>query len=197
MEDRCPFEKFFFLWLCLHNNIPTCKVLGSKGLNLSHTCPTCTEGSESIDHMLRGCKIASELWQKLEFPLCLKDCFNKLLAEWLQVNCRLEVISKSMGIPWKIIFILCIWQIWPHRNEFVFRTGRVDPNLYKKCIQSSAEFFSIEMKTKIPLSKTCIPVSWQKPLVRWAKLNIDGSAVGNPGRAGGGGVIGDHSGNWI
>jgi len=113
------------------------------------------------------------------------------------VNCRLEVISKSMGVPWKIIFILSIWQIWLHRNEFVFRIGRVDPSLYKKCIQGSAEFFSIGMKTKIPLSKTYIPVSWQKPPVGWAKLNTDGSALGNLGKASGGGMIRDHSGNWI
>ena len=29
------------------------------------------------------------------------------------------------------------------------------------------------------------------------KLNTDGSALGNPGRAGGGGVIRDHLGHWI
>lgn len=113
------------------------------------------------------------------------------------MNCKSEVISKSIGIPWKIIFIMSIWQIWLHRNEFVFRTGRVDPNLYRKCIQSSAEFFSIDMKNKIPLSKTCIPMSWQKPPVGWAKLNTDRSALGNLGRAGGGSVIRDHSRKWI
>ena len=31
----------------------------------------------------------------------------------------------------------------------------------------------------------------------WAKLNSDGSALGNPGRAGGGGVIRDHNGKWL
>ena len=31
----------------------------------------------------------------------------------------------------------------------------------------------------------------------WAKLNSDGSALGNPGRASGGGVIRDHNGKWL
>ena len=53
------------------------------------------------------------------------------------------------------------------------------------------------MKTKIHLSKICVPVAWQKPPAGWVKLNTDGSALGNPGRAGGGGVIQDHLGHWI
>ena len=53
------------------------------------------------------------------------------------------------------------------------------------------------MKTKNHLSRICVPVAWQKPPAGWMKLNTDGSALGNPGRAGGGGVIRDHLGNWI
>ena len=79
----------------------------------------------------------------------------------------------------------------------VFRTRRDDPNLAMRCIQSSAEYFSIGMKTKIHSSKIHVPVAWQKPPFGWAKLNTDGSALGNPGRAGGGDVIRDHSGHWI
>ena len=153
----------FFLWLCLHNSVPTCKVLSSRGLNLSPICPICSEGNESINHMLTGCKSVVEVWQKLEFPCCLVDSFNKPVAEWLQVNCKTEVCSSFLGIPWRIIFIMSIWQIWIHKNDFVFRTGRPNQNLDKKSVQSSAEYFTIGMKTKIPLSKICIPVSWQKP----------------------------------
>ena len=125
------------------------------------------------------------------------DSFNKPLAEWLSKNCKTDVSSKFLGIPWKIIFIISIWQIWTHRNEVVFRIGRGNPNLAMRCIQSSAEYFSIGMKTKIHPSKICVLVAWQKPPFGWAKLNTDGSTLGNPGRAGGGGVIHDHSGHWI
>jgi len=31
----------------------------------------------------------------------------------------------------------------------------------------------------------------------WMKLNSDGSALGNPRRAGGGGLIHNHDGNWV
>uniref|UniRef100_A0A7N2LEI8 Reverse transcriptase zinc-binding domain-containing protein n=1 Tax=Quercus lobata TaxID=97700 RepID=A0A7N2LEI8_QUELO len=128
--------------------------------------------NESINHMLRGCKSAMELWQKLEFLGCLVDSFNKPVAEWLQVNCKTKVCSRFLGIPWRIIFIMSIWHIWIHRNDFVLRTGRPNQNLDKKCVQSSAEYFSIGMKTKIPLSKICVPVSWQKPPARWARMAL-------------------------
>ena len=35
------------------------------------------------------------------------------------------------------------------------------------------------------------------PALGWVKLNTDGSSLGNPGQAGGGGVIRDHVGHWI
>ena len=155
-----PPKILFFLWLCLHNSLPTCTILGSRGLNLSLSCPICNEGNESIDHLLRGHKIAVKLWKKLEFPLCLVDSFNKPLVEWLLVNYKTEVNSKFMGILWKIIFIMSIWQIWIHRNEVAFRTGKGNPNLVKRCVQSSAEYFSIGMKTKIHPSKICVLVAW-------------------------------------
>ncbi|KAK9987317.1 hypothetical protein SO802_032268 [Lithocarpus litseifolius] len=40
-------------------------------------------------------------------------------------------------------------------------------------------------------------VRWIPPPVQWVKLNSDGSSLGNPGRAGGGGVIRNADGKWI
>ena len=42
-----------------------------------------------------------------------------------------------------------------------------------------------------------IAVRWEKSPLNWYKLNIDGASCGNPGRAGGGGVIRDSARNWI
>ena len=53
------------------------------------------------------------------------------------------------------------------------------------------------METKVKNPKTIIPVGWEKPLEGWMKLNSYGSTLGNPGRAGGGGIIWNHEGDWI
>ena len=50
---------------------------------------------------------------------------------------------------------------------------------------------------KLPKAKIVIEVGWEKPPMGWAKLNTDGSAIGSTGRAGGGGVIRDHNGQWL
>lgn len=39
--------------------------------------------------------------------------------------------------------------------------------------------------------KTLRMVGWDKPENGWIKLNIDGAAKGNPGWAGGGGILQD------
>ena len=42
-----------------------------------------------------------------------------------------------------------------------------------------------------------ISVRWMKPPMDWLKLNTNGASLGNPGKAGGGGVIRDSSGKWV
>lgn len=48
-------------------------------------------------------------------------------------------------------------------------------------------------------NRTCVErrIKWERPLRGWCKLNTDGSSLGNPGAAGGGGVIRDALGAWI
>ncbi|XP_028801779.1 uncharacterized protein LOC114756966 [Neltuma alba] len=42
-----------------------------------------------------------------------------------------------------------------------------------------------------------VSTRWITPEKDWVKVNSDGSSMGNPGRAGCGGVIRDHHGAWI
>ena len=45
--------------------------------------------------------------------------------------------------------------------------------------------------------KNVVSVGWEKPPRGWVKLNTDGSAMKNPDRAGGGGLLRDHDGVWL
>ena len=58
-----------------------------------------------------------------------------------------------------------------------------------RSIKDSVEFFSIGLNAKLPKAKSIVVVGWEKPPVGWAKFNSDGSALGNPGRAEGGGGV--------
>ncbi|XP_019259768.1 PREDICTED: uncharacterized protein LOC109237833 [Nicotiana attenuata] len=50
---------------------------------------------------------------------------------------------------------------------------------------------------KLSLAIHCQIFYWHKPPTGWVKLNIDGCSKGNPGSAGGGGLIRDHNGVLI
>ena len=66
-----------------------------------------------------------------------------------------------------------------------------------KCIKESAKFFAIGAKDRCNKMKKVIRVAWEKPPLGWMKLNNDESALGNPSKAGGGGLIREHQGNWV
>ena len=101
------------------------------------------------------------------------------------------------GIPWKVLFPMGLWFLWTHRNTFLFRSGSVDTHNWRKCLQGSAEFFSIGLPSKVRQLKNVVSVGWEKPPRGWVKLNTDGSAMKNPDRAGGGGLLRDHDGVWL
>ena len=50
---------------------------------------------------------------------------------------------------------------------------------------------------KTPSQLLVKQIQWKRPSHGWVKLNTDGSSLGNPGPAGGGGVIRDEEGAWI
>ena len=102
-----------------------------------------------------------------------------------------------MGIPWNILFPIGVWNLWLHRNNYVFRTGKLEQSYFKKSIKDSAEFFSVGRNVKMPKAKIVVEVGWEKPPMGWVKLNTDGSAIGSTGRASGGGVIRNHEGQWL
>ena len=63
-------------------------------------------------------------------------------------------------------------------------------------ISFASEFFYLigsysKIKNMVPT-----PIKWSPPL-GWFKLNIDGSSLGNPGLARGGGVIRNHLREWV
>ena len=127
----------------------------------------------------------------------MRETFNLPIDKWLEVNCKANIKYYRMGIPWKIVFPMGVWQLWLHRNTFLFKSGKVNRSCYNKSVKDSVEYFSIGLNAKLPKVKSVVAVGWEKPPAGWVKLNSDGSALSSLGRAGGGGVIRDHEGKWL
>ena len=78
-----------------------------------------------------------------------------------------------------------------------FENVAQNPNLQKQCIAQVVEYFYCVGKIKMQRSKVVVNVRWNKPPIGWFKLNTDGASMGNPGKAGGGGLIRDSVGFWV
>ncbi|KAL4597583.1 hypothetical protein ACB092_11G001000 [Castanea dentata] len=185
-----------FLWLCLHGSIPVKGVLAERGINCDKVCPLCRDHDESIVHLLRECIIACDLWSKLEVPPSHMNSFADSLEAWLKNNC-LSNVSYKGSIPWCFLFVFAVWNLWKNRNEVVFDNSSPNPTLDNVCLSQAKEYYYCVSKAKQVVSRAVIVVKWFKPPPGSHKLNTDGASLGNPGKAGGGGLIRNSEEGWI
>ena len=79
----------------------------------------------------------------------------------------------------------------------VFENAPSNPKLHLMCIQLAREFYYCVRKGQRSKHYIATPICWHRPDQGWFKLNSDGASQGNPGKAGGGGLIRDHHGKRI
>lgn len=126
-----------------------------------------------------------------------RDCFSSNIGDWMVTNGRSDTTQNQNSPLCKIIFTFAMWNIWKSRNQFVFKGWSQNPSLAKIIINHALEFFFYVGPTKFLRIRVTNQVKWDRPNIGWMKLNIDGLSLGNPGIAGGGGVIRDWSGRWV
>lgn len=67
----------------------------------------------------------------------------------------------------------------------------------KEIVQRAFEYSFSAAPAKEPVVIIVRPIRWSKPVAGWLKLNTDGSSLGNPGLARGGGLIRNEEGGWV
>ena len=186
-----------FIWKCYLHSIPTKEVLLGRRLANDAQCQMCNNGRESIMHILRDCSFAKVFWDNTVSVSNIQNFFSLDLCDWLTRNLELTSLQEGL-VPWNLYFPLDIWNLWIHRNNFLFKENHPNPSIGKAVSQAAEKyFFRAARNSIIKSSKLLIMVRWNKPSNGWVKLNTDGSALGNPGRARGGGLIRDSDGQWV
>ena len=186
-----------FIWLCLHSSVPVRKTLADRGITSQKACPICQNHEESIIHLLRDCPFATKFWKDLGTPQIFSNFLHLNLPDWLKTNCLCSNQIHANGFSWNIQFPFAIWCLWKHRNKVVFDNAPPNSRLHLNCIQLAREFFFCVSKRQKTRHCSVSPICWNKPESGWYKLNSDGASQGNPGYAGGGGLIRDHNGKWV
>lgn len=193
-----PFQKFnFFLWKCAHNSVGVNGCLSTTGMEVDPRCPWCLKETETIIHALQNCDLVKRVWNELGVVGFDRDFFALDLENWMATNGKSKKPRDENQPPWKIIFSFAVCIIWKNRNQHVFNNKAQSPHIAKDIMSKSVEYFVCAYPKKGKPHTVIKQIHWDKPEERWMKLNTDGSSLGNPGLAGGGGVIRDWTGRWI
>ena len=90
-----------------------------------------------------------------------------------------------------------IWSLLLHKNSVVFGKERIRIYLKKEVMAKAIEYAYLGTNGRSSGLHTTIKVRWFHPPANWVKLNTDGSFIGNPDLAGGGGLIRNTNGEWV
>lgn len=186
-----------FVWMCYHNSIATRDCLAKRGVQVNPTCPRCFQADESIIHMLWDCPFSTACWQNLGPQFLDPRFFSQDFQSWLEDNCRKRSFSITSTVPWNTLFAFGIWSIWLHNNKVVFQNCAPTTPIQYEITHRAVEFFHCAQNVPFKNPRLERLVRWERPYRSQFKLNTDGSAIGNPGTAGGGGILRDDQGIWV
>jgi ribonuclease HI len=177
----------FLIWCACHHSIPTMYMLHHRNMTSSSICPRCLNNAETVIHCLRDCVFAQRIWEALGYSNISFFNFNNL-ESWIKIN---------SNAPNANLFLAGLWWNWRARN--IVCVGNESIHMYQVLI---------EVRKLASLILSCFPnlLSAPKPpsWVTWHPsrdvgfvLNVDGSCLGDSGRAGFGGLVREGDGSWI
>lgn len=203
-----------FNWRLALDLIPTDRYMTKHGYDIVSKCHCCRD-IETEDHLFWSSGLAQSIWSfffnlfHIRRPRELE--WNNIHAYWRGSHGRLKYGHIRTLIP-----TLVLWFIWAARNDARHRDIPMNKNkiidkvrnyicdLFSQVPKRSVAWQGDDLVAKlwgIKLTKSkekkTQKVVWAKPQLGYVKLNTDGCSKGNPGAAGGGGILRDHQGHCL
>lgn len=195
-----------FVWQASLNRIAVRENLVKRGLLVENQgrCSLCGLVMESTKHLLLHCTKIWKLWcdimNREGLVWCCPEQLESLLIEWP------ELCVKSDGTLWELIPYALMWSVWLSRNDLIFNNkpfsmeATWDLHLsriswwvkacWRDCSYTASDFLlnfeNLRLNVRAVRNRKN---EWFPPPVGVLKFNVDGSALGAPGRSGVGGVL--------
>ncbi|KAK8612743.1 hypothetical protein V6N13_092852 [Hibiscus sabdariffa] len=86
-----------------------------RHLSLSDVCSICLNGAEDIEHVLRKCPKAHDLWSKVLRPKVLDTFLATPFDAWFLGNLRFRSHQDHPDFDWCMRFSIFCWLLWKTR----------------------------------------------------------------------------------
>uniref|UniRef100_A0ACD5XLI3 Uncharacterized protein n=1 Tax=Avena sativa TaxID=4498 RepID=A0ACD5XLI3_AVESA len=110
-----PSKVQFFAWLLVQARVQSRSALVKKNILWTEDgfCPCCAHPSEDANHLFFGCPLVKRFWAAIGCTLPALPVVNDLPH-----YCHLVQMPPATA---STFLLLCLWNIWKHRNGVVFR----------------------------------------------------------------------------
>lgn len=127
-----------FLWMALHNALPTLNSLHLRGMQVNPICRWCNVAVETSKHLLWQCTLATNCWKvfskwfelKWSIPHDLRELFLRIS----QTDCQGGTL---------VCLSATIWTLWITRNAKIFRGNTTNNLMLEKIIKTTAWEWSV------------------------------------------------------
>ncbi|KAL4272876.1 hypothetical protein GQ457_13G021790 [Hibiscus cannabinus] len=187
-----------FLWVTIHQRHLTNAKRFRRHLGHSAICTICDLVEEDLDHILRHCLPARNLWNRVVPSDRLSSFLNLPLATWLRDNLLHRQSNSSFLNDLECKFAVFCWLLWKDRCTAVFDSDNAPTeDILTRGLRLATEYNSGCAEASGQVSLDTVLQSWSRPPLGWVKVNADASVNLADGKASIGCVIRDEHGNWI
>lgn len=185
-----------FLWRALSGALAVKANLRSRGIQVSETCASCGQGSETVSHVLFTCPSALDVWRALNFPIppagfSPNSVFLNL--HYLTEGAKRPSTDSSLrrSFPW------ILWHLWKARNSLLFERTKLSPETIKNMIKDDSEIWFLANQADGPTNTEAVTSSWLRPPVRSLKCNVGSSWSNDRSSCGASWILRNHNGETL
>ena len=177
-----------FVWRVCHNILPALTNLQQRKTVVPSQCVQCGAFGESVQHALRDCWIAKQVWKRCSFQISFPSCPSVSMLEWI------EHMFQVLQLNERALVAMIMWLLWCRRN-FLVHEGWGSEELLQKAHDLANDYLQvISHSDETCYQATDEPVRWNSPTGECVKVNVDAAELHNAHAAGFGLIARDSAG---